>query len=84
VRHILLQCPLYTGLRAEMLNKLAKIKELNGRTSDYDGLISSPQAIRFVAECMHRTGLSGQFREVELTEPAMPAEPGQGNTIQLG
>jgi hypothetical protein len=44
-----------------MLNKLAKIKELDGRMSNYDVPISNPQAIRFVAEFMHRTGLLGRL-----------------------
>jgi hypothetical protein len=52
--------------------------------SDYDVLISNPQATRYVVDFMHRTGLLGQFREAELTEPVMLAEPDQGNTIPLG
>jgi hypothetical protein len=81
VRHILLQHPLYIGLRVEMLNKLAMIKEINGRMSEYDVLISNPQVIRYVAEFTHRTGLLGQFHKTKLTKPVMPAEPDQGNTI---
>jgi hypothetical protein len=33
-------------------------------------LMSNPQAIHYVAEFMHQTGLLNQFRHAELTEPA--------------
>lgn len=36
-----------------------------GRTTDYNTIITDSQAIRYVAEFMHRTGLLGQFRNVE-------------------
>ncbi|OGE47274.1 hypothetical protein PENARI_c051G02094 [Penicillium arizonense] len=62
--HVLLQCPLYTALRATMLNKVWYKTDL-GRTTDYDTIISDSQAIRYVAEFMHRTGLLGQFRQVD-------------------
>ncbi|GCB25585.1 hypothetical protein AAWM_08470 [Aspergillus awamori] len=37
-----------------------------GATTDYDSIISDPQAIRYVAEFMLQTGLLGQFSQVEL------------------
>ncbi|KAJ5987694.1 hypothetical protein N7481_002904 [Penicillium waksmanii] len=62
-RHILLQCPLYTSLRETMLNKIWYKTDL-GRTTDYNTIVSDSQAIRYVAEFMHKTGLLGQFRHV--------------------
>ncbi|KAL3255787.1 hypothetical protein ABHI18_008044 [Aspergillus niger] len=37
-----------------------------GATTDYDSIISDPQAIRYVAEFMLQTGSLGQFSQVEL------------------
>jgi hypothetical protein len=63
-RHILLQYPLYTSLRETMLNKIWYKTDL-GRTTNYNTIVSDSQTIRYVAEFMHRTGLLGQFRDVE-------------------
>jgi hypothetical protein len=68
-RHILLQCSLYAEARRKMIDKLFK-GEFRGNMSDYDTLVSDPQAIRYVAEFMHHTGLLSQFRHAELTGPA--------------
>ena len=66
-RYVLQQCPLYTDLRAAILNKINRIRELCGKTADYNVLISHPQAIRYIAEFIHKTGLLNQFREAKLT-----------------
>lgn len=66
-RNVLLQCPLYTSLRETMLNNIWYKTDL-GRTADYNTIVSDSQAIRYVAEFMHRTGLLGQFRHVEYNE----------------
>ena len=66
-RHVLQQCPLYTDLRAAMLDKINRIRGLRGKTADYDVFISHPQAICYIAEFIHKTGLFSQFREAELT-----------------
>ncbi|KAF4210539.1 hypothetical protein CNMCM5878_004249 [Aspergillus fumigatiaffinis] len=68
-KHILLQCSLYVEARRKMINKLFD-EGFRGNISDYDMLVSDPQAIRYVAEFMHQTGLLNQFRHAELTEPA--------------
>jgi ribonuclease HI len=69
-KHVLLQCSLHAEARRQMISKLHDVEGLRGRLSDYDALVSDPQAIRYVAEFMHQTGLLGQFRHVELTELA--------------
>ncbi|OQD94809.1 hypothetical protein PENVUL_c129G09201, partial [Penicillium vulpinum] len=38
------------------------------KDKDYDKLVSNPQAIRYVANFMHRTGLFQQFHHVGLEE----------------
>ncbi|KAJ5195631.1 uncharacterized protein N7498_009069 [Penicillium cinerascens] len=35
-------------------------------TTEYDAIVSHPQAARYAAAMMHQTGLLGQFRHVEL------------------
>ncbi|PYH38144.1 uncharacterized protein BO87DRAFT_412788 [Aspergillus neoniger CBS 115656] len=45
-------------------------------TTDYDSLISDPQAIRYVAKFMLQTGLLGQFSRVEL-DPDPDLDPSQ-------
>ena len=67
LRHVFQQCPLYTDLRAAIFNKINRIRELCGKTADYNILISHPQAICYIAEFVHKTDLLSQFREAELT-----------------
>lgn len=69
-RHVLLQCSLYTDLRGAMLDRIDRIRGLRGKTADYDSVMSHPQALRWVAEFVHNTGLLGQFREAELITQA--------------
>jgi hypothetical protein len=69
-KHVLLQCSLHAEARRQMISKLHDVEGLRGKLSDYDALVSDPQAIRYVAEFMHQTGLLSQFRQAELTEPA--------------
>lgn len=64
-QHVLLQCPLYTDLRKKILDRIAARTDL-GTTTDYDEIISHPQAVRYIALFMHQTGLLGQFRYVEM------------------
>jgi hypothetical protein len=52
-----------------MINKLFD-EGFRGNISDYDTLVSDSQAIRYIAEFMHQTGLLSQFRHAELAEPA--------------
>ena len=63
-QHILLQCPLYTGLRATLMQELRYKTEL-GNSTDYNTIVSDSQAIRYVAKFMHQTGLLHQFRYVD-------------------
>ncbi|KNG79995.1 putative reverse transcriptase [Aspergillus nomiae NRRL 13137] len=63
-RHILLQCPLFIEPRKAMLDRLDPGIR---RKMDYNGIMSHPQAMRYVAEFMHQTGLLSQFRAVEQT-----------------
>ena len=63
-RHILLQCPLFTDPRKAMLDKLDPGIR---RKMDYNGIMSHPRAMRYIAEFMHQTGLLSQFRDVEQT-----------------
>lgn len=65
-QHILLQCPLYTELRKQLLEKLSQIEVLQYKLADYDAIISDPQAICYVAKFIHRRGLLGQFRATVL------------------
>jgi ribonuclease HI len=65
-KHILLQCPLYKDLRRQFWMRLDK-DEVEVET-DYDKIMSHPQATRYVAKFMQQTGLLQQFRCVELEE----------------
>ncbi|KAJ5212466.1 uncharacterized protein N7498_004112 [Penicillium cinerascens] len=56
-RYILLQCPLYNGLRRTMLDKIARTDL--GSTTEYDAIVSHPRAARYAAAMMHQTGLLG-------------------------
>ncbi|KAI9045442.1 Zn(II)2Cys6 transcription factor [Aspergillus affinis] len=67
-RHVLLQCSLHITGRRIMMDHLDQIEGLRGRTQDYDAVIAHPQAIRYVAQFMHRTGLLQQFRFAQLNE----------------
>jgi hypothetical protein len=54
-----------------MISKLHNVEGLRGKLSDYDTLISNPQAICYIAEFIHqKTRLLSQFRRAELTELA--------------
>jgi hypothetical protein len=66
-QHILLQCPLYTDLRATLLSELRHKTEL-GNSTAYNAIVSDSQAIGYVAKFMHQTGLLGQFRHVDADE----------------
>lgn len=70
LRHVLLQCSMYREARGIMLDQLQAIEGLRGKLSDYDSLVSDPQAIRYVAEFMHKTGLLQQFCHADMGEPA--------------
>ncbi|GFF81637.1 hypothetical protein CNMCM6936_002299 [Aspergillus lentulus] len=69
-KHILLQCLLHVEARRKMIAKLYNVEGLRGKLSDYNALVSNPQAIRYIAEFMHQTGLLSQFRHAELGEPS--------------
>ena len=44
-----------------MIERLNGLEGLHGRPQNYDALMEHPQAIRYVAEFMHQTGLLQQF-----------------------
>ncbi|GES64852.1 probable RNA-directed DNA polymerase from transposon X-element [Aspergillus terreus] len=75
-RHVLLQCPLYREARGIMIEQLQAIKGLRGKLSDYDSLVSNLQAIRYIAEFMHQTGLLQQFRHVDMGNAEQDQEQG--------
>jgi hypothetical protein len=77
-QHVLLQCQLYTGLRATLLSELRHKTEL-GNSTDYNTIVSDSQAIRYVAEFMHRIGLLGQFRDVEYEDVDVNVETLEGS-----
>jgi deoxyribodipyrimidine photolyase-like uncharacterized protein len=79
-KHVLLQYSLHAEARRKMINKLFD-KGFRGNISDYDTLVSDPQAIHYIAEFMHQTGLLSQFRQAELTEPAEQDQE-QGSLLQ--
>lgn len=60
-RHVLLQCSFYREARGTMMAQLQAIQGLRRRLSDYDALVSDLQAISYIAEFMHQTGLLGEF-----------------------
>lgn len=75
-RHVLLQCSLYREARGIMLDQLQTIEGLQGKLSDYDSLVSDPQAIRYVAEFMHQTGLLQQVRHADMGDAEQGQEQG--------
>lgn len=56
-----LQCSFYREARGTMMAQLQAIQGLRRRLSDYDALVSDLQAISYIAEFMHQTGLLGEF-----------------------
>jgi hypothetical protein len=58
-KHVLLQCPLYQDLRRQLWMRLDR-DEVEEET-DYDKIMSHPQATRYVAKVMQQTGLLQQF-----------------------
>lgn len=54
-----MQCTHYTQLRKQLWDK---ITEIEGLETDYDKIVSHPQATRSVARFMNHTGLLQQFR----------------------
>ncbi|KAJ5146197.1 uncharacterized protein N7515_000761 [Penicillium bovifimosum] len=69
-KHILLQCPLYKDLRKQFWERLDKNEVQVG--TDYDTIVSHPQATRYVAKFVQQTGLLQQFRCIELEEDDEP------------
>lgn len=60
LKHVLLHCPLYTGLRLRLWTQLDKFDV----ETDYANIMVHPQATRYVTNFMHRTGLLSQFQYV--------------------
>jgi tubulin alpha len=52
-RHILLQCPLFTDLRRTLMDKVRAQTDL-GNSTDYDAIVSHPQATRYVADSYYK------------------------------
>ncbi|KAJ5714391.1 uncharacterized protein N7483_011572 [Penicillium malachiteum] len=72
-RHVLIQCPLHTEIRKDLFNKLSKT-DLRPGDLDYETIISHPQATRYVAEFMIKTGILGQFRTCEVEPEPDPED----------
>ncbi|KAI1828819.1 hypothetical protein DTO027I6_10245 [Penicillium roqueforti] len=66
-KHILMQCPRYAIPRTKLWEQLDKIG-IGFTEIDYDKIISNPQAIRYVVNFMHRTGLLQQFQHIGIEE----------------
>ncbi|OQD85542.1 hypothetical protein PENSOL_c101G11239 [Penicillium solitum] len=66
-KHILMQCPRYVILRIRLWEQLDGIR-IGFMERDYDKIMSNPQAIRYVVNFMHRTGLLQQFQHVGIEE----------------
>jgi hypothetical protein len=62
-RHMLIECPSYIGLRANLWDRL---QDIEGLEMDYNTIISHPQATHYVVNYIHQTGLLQQFRHVDL------------------
>ncbi|KAI9035570.1 ribonuclease H family protein [Aspergillus affinis] len=60
-KHVLMECSLHLASRRIMMERLDSIEGLRGRIQDYDAVMNHPQAIRYVADFMQRTGLLQQF-----------------------
>lgn len=72
-QHVLLTCERWQAERAEIMTKIAARTDVSTNAS-YDQLVSDPKAVRYVAEFMLKTGLLGQFREVQI-DPEPPEAP---------
>lgn len=55
------------------MTKIAARTDVSMNAS-YDQLVSDPKAVRYIAEFMLKTGLLGQFREVQI-DPEPPEAP---------
>ncbi|KAI9036090.1 uncharacterized protein KD926_002467 [Aspergillus affinis] len=81
-RHVLLECSPHTAGRRIMMDHLNQIEGLRGRTQDYDAVMAHPQAIRYVAQFMHQTGLLQQFRFAQLDEEDDEEAPEPTNLLE--
>ncbi|KAI9043120.1 uncharacterized protein KD926_004623 [Aspergillus affinis] len=61
-KHVLMECSLHLASQRIMMERLDSIEGLRGRIQDYDAVMNHPQATRYVADFMQRTGLLQQFR----------------------
>ncbi|KAI9043619.1 uncharacterized protein KD926_003389 [Aspergillus affinis] len=61
-KYVLMECSLHLASRRIMMERLDSIEGLRERIQDYDAVMNYPQAIRYVADFMQRTGLLQQFR----------------------
>jgi len=62
-KHVVMQCSHHIELRKRLWRELDNIE---GLETDYDKIVSHPQATRYVVNFMHRTGLLQQFQYVGL------------------
>jgi hypothetical protein len=62
-KHILLQCRLLSDLRDEMWRRIDRVGLK--RREDFDTLVNELKTARYVADFMIKTGLLGQFQDVE-------------------
>lgn len=53
-----------------------------GKLSEYNALVSDPQAIRYIAEFMHQTGLLQQFRHEEIGPTSAEQDQERGSLLR--
>ncbi|KAJ5186134.1 hypothetical protein N7491_005997 [Penicillium cf. griseofulvum] len=82
-RHVLMQCPRYIVPRTRLWEQLERIG-VGFIERDYDEIICNPQAIRYVVNFMHRTGLLQQFQHVGTEEENDNDEPTGLAAMELG
>ncbi|KAI9035632.1 uncharacterized protein KD926_003172 [Aspergillus affinis] len=80
--YVLMECSLHLASRKIMMERLDSIEGLRGRIQDYDAVINHPQAIRYVADFMQRTGLLQQFRFATFKDEEDEEVPGPSTLLE--
>ncbi|KAI9036072.1 uncharacterized protein KD926_002448 [Aspergillus affinis] len=81
-RYVLLKCSLHTAGRRIIMDHLNQIEGLRERIQDYNAVMVYLQAIRYVAQFMHQTGLLQQFRFAQLDEEDEEEAPEPTNLLE--
>ncbi|UCK57548.1 hypothetical protein AFCA_000467 [Aspergillus flavus] len=69
--HALLQYPLYIDLCEALPHDIARIRGLRGKATDYEDIISHPQAILFLSKLRFALGdMSGASVHIRLEQPS--------------